>query len=104
MTPKQLAERAVYLLSMVFVDISKLHDIDKEFRLLAMNIMSDVLKASDQDTDYEFIGVVETLHQGLEYVAFDNKEAEQIVVDIADKLAEIDGILAYKLEEQKSNV
>ena len=103
MTPKQLAERAVYLLSMVFVDISLLHDFE-EFRPVATNIMTDVLQASDQDTDYEFIGIVEDLHHQLEYVAFDNKEAEQIVVDIVDKLAEIDGILAYKLEEQKSNV
>ena len=104
MTPKQLAERAIYLLSLVFVDISKLHNNDKEYKLLAKNIMTDVLQASDQDTDYEFIGIVGSLGQGLEYVAFDNKEAEQIVVDIVDKLAEIDGILAYKLEEQKTNV
>jgi len=103
MTPKQLTERAVYLLSMVFVDISKLHDIT-EYKLLAKNIMGDVLLCADQDTDYEFIGVVESLHEGLEYVVFDNKEAEQIVVDIADKLAEIDNILAYKLQEQETNV
>lgn len=103
MTPKQLTQRAVYLLSMVFVDISKLHDIP-EFLPLAETIKYDVLLCADQDTDYEFIGVVESLHQGLEYVVFDNKEAEQIVVDIADKLAEIDNILAYKLQEQETNV
>lgn len=103
MTPKQLTERAVYLLSMVFVDISKLHDIT-EYKLLAKNIMGEVLLCADQDTDYEFIGLVESLHEGLEYVVFDNKEAEQLVAEIADKLAEIDNILAYKLEEQESNV
>lgn len=102
MTPKQLTERAVYLLSMVFVDISKLHDIT-EYKLLAKNIMADVLLCADQDTDYEFIGVVGSLHDGLEYVSFDDKKAEQIVVEIADKLAEIDNILAYKLQEQESN-
>ena len=103
MTPKQLTQRAVYLLSMVFVDISKLHDIN-EYKLLAKNIMGDVLLCADQDTDYEFIGLVESLHEGLEYVVFDNKEAEQLVAEIADKLAEIDNIIAYKLEEQESNV
>lgn len=103
MTPKQLTERAVYLLSMVFVDISKLHDIT-EYKLLAKNIMGEVLLCADQDTDYEFIGLVESLHEGLEYVVFDNKEAEQLVAEIADKLAEIDNIIAYKLEEQESNV
>ena len=102
MKPKQLTERAVYLLSMVFVDISKLHDIT-EYKLLAKNIMGEVLLCADQDTDFEFIGVVESLHEGLEYVVFDNKEAEQIVAEIADKLAEIDGILAYKLQEQQHN-
>jgi hypothetical protein len=102
MTPKQLTERAVYLLSMVFVDISKLHDIT-EYKLLAKNIMGEVLLCADQDTDFEFIGVVESLHEGLEYVVFDNKEAEQIVAEIADKLAEIDNIMAYKLQEQQHN-
>jgi hypothetical protein len=87
---------------MVFVDISKLHDIT-EYKLLAKNIMGEVLLCADQDTDFEFIGVVESLHEGLEYVVFDNKEAEQIVAEIADKLAEIDGILAYKLQEQQHN-
>jgi hypothetical protein len=98
MTPKQLVERAVYLLSMVFVDISKLHDIN-EYKLLAKNIMGEVLLCADQDTDYEFIGIVEDLHEGLEHIVHDNKEAEQLIRDIADQLSEIDNIIAYKLQE-----
>jgi hypothetical protein len=98
MTPKQLAERVVYLLSMVYVNNLKLFNF-KEYELLAMKIWRDIMQASDQDTDYEFIGIVEDLHEGLEHIVHDNKEAEQLIRDIADQLSEIDNIIAYKLQE-----
>jgi len=98
MTPKQLAERVVYLLSMVYVNNLKLFNF-KEYELLAMKIWRDIMQASDQDTDYEFIGIVEDLHEGLEHIVHDNKEAEKLIRDIADQLSEIDNIIAYKLQE-----
>lgn len=98
MTPKQLAERVVYLLSMVYLNSLKLFHF-KEYELLATKIWRDIMQASDQDTDYEFIGIVEDLHEGLEHIVHDNKEAEQLIRDIADQLSEIDNIIAYKLQE-----